>query len=122
MIDLDSFKAINDGYGHDAGDQALRHTAAILKKTFRKNDFIFRYGGDEFVVMMEVREHADMTRAVHRLRENVRLFNERKAVPYTLSLSIGYDLFTPMPGYTIHNFLKHLDDLMYLDKQSRDNG
>ena len=44
MIDLDSFKQINDLYGHDAGDKALISTAEILKKTFRKTDFIIRYG------------------------------------------------------------------------------
>jgi GGDEF domain-containing protein len=54
MIDLDSFKIINDLYGHHSGDQALKSIASILKNTFRKKDFIARYGGDEFIVLMEI--------------------------------------------------------------------
>lgn len=119
MIDLDSFKSINDLYGHDVGDEALRCAAKILKSTFRKNDFIARYGGDEFVVLMDVTEVSALNRAVLRLKENIKQFNAQKAVPYTLSLSVGYDLYTPMPGFTLQKFLKHLDGLMYQEKQKR---
>jgi diguanylate cyclase (GGDEF)-like protein len=120
MIDLDSFKVINDLYGHDVGDEALKSTAKILKRTFRKNDFIARYGGDEFVIVMDIKERADLNRAVHRLKENLKQFNDQKTAPYTLSLSVGYDLYTFMPGFTIQKFLKHIDDLMYQDKQKHD--
>ncbi|OIP35399.1 MAG: hypothetical protein AUK27_04440 [Deltaproteobacteria bacterium CG2_30_66_27] len=52
MIDLDNFKRINDTFGHQAGDHALREVARILKANLRKTDYAFRYGGDEFVVLM----------------------------------------------------------------------
>jgi diguanylate cyclase (GGDEF)-like protein len=116
MIDLDAFKIINDRFGHDAGDEALKYVAGILKKTFRKHDFIARYGGDEFIVLMDIKDASDLNRAVRRLKENVGQFNKQKVVPYNLSLSIGYDTFTPAPSFTLQNFMKHIDSLMYLEK------
>lgn len=52
MLDLDNFKQINDTFGHQAGDHALREVAKILRANLRKTDYAFRYGGDEFVVLM----------------------------------------------------------------------
>ncbi len=118
MIDLNAFKMINDVYGHSVGDEALQYTADILKKTFRKNDFIARYGGDEFVVLGEIEQKEDLLHAIDRLKENVAQFNEQKIAPYTISFSIGYDCFAGKSGTGIAAFLKHLDDLMYRDKQN----
>ncbi|MGM0443156.1 MAG: GGDEF domain-containing protein [Fibrobacterota bacterium] len=53
MIDLDDFKSINDGYGHRAGDEALKHLARILEDSTRDSDLPIRYGGDEFFLIME---------------------------------------------------------------------
>jgi len=52
MLDLDHFKAINDGHGHEAGDRALQHVAALLVDNTRGSDYLFRYGGEEFVVVL----------------------------------------------------------------------
>ncbi len=119
MIDLDSFKMINDLYGHHNGDQALKHIASILKNTFRKKDFIARYGGDEFIVIMEISEKSDLVKMIQRLKENVSLFNIQKSVPYEISLSIGYDCFSnkSVKKMTAEKFLNHIDNLMYLNKQ-----
>ncbi len=114
MIDIDSFKAINDQYGHKSGDQALKHTSEILRKSFRKNDFLARYGGDEFIVFMEIQDKSDLSEAVKRLNENVAAFNAQKIVPYELSLSVGYDYYS---GNSMVEFLEHIDNLMYLEKQ-----
>jgi diguanylate cyclase (GGDEF)-like protein len=121
MIDLNSFKIINDLYGHSAGDDALRHTADILKKTFRKNDFIARYGGDEFIIMASVRDKDDLQRAIGRLRGNVNAFNALNSLPYSISLSIGFDLYDPAAHSSVQNFIHHLDTLMYQDKQNYAN-
>jgi diguanylate cyclase (GGDEF)-like protein len=118
MIDIDDFKKINDLYGHNAGDQALVDTYEILRKTFRKNDFIARFGGDEFVVVMAVSERGDLQRAIDRLKENVASFNEGKSVPYTISLSVGYDCFQDKEDKSAKEFIRHIDDLMYRNKQA----
>ena len=52
LIDLDHFKAINDTHGHEAGDRALQHAAALLVENTRGSDYLFRYGGEEFVVVL----------------------------------------------------------------------
>ena len=52
IMDIDKFKLINDNYGHDIGDQMLRRVASILQTTFREEDYIIRFGGDEFVVLI----------------------------------------------------------------------
>lgn len=122
MIDIDYFKRINDMYGHSAGDQALIDTSEILKKTFRKNDFIARFGGDEFVVVIAVSDKADLQKAIDRLHENVALFNAQKTVPYTISLSIGYDCYFDQTDKTAKDFIRHIDDLMYQDKQLKINN
>ena len=117
MIDIDAFKMINDVYGHDHGDQALKYTAQILRKTFRKTDFIARYGGDEFVAVMKINEPSELSLMVQRLRENMSLFNSQKLTPYEISLSIGYDYYKKDSGISMDEFLKKIDHLMYLNKQ-----
>ncbi|WP_434630628.1 diguanylate cyclase [Chromobacterium sp. CV08] len=52
MLDIDHFKRVNDGHGHDAGDQVLRHVAALLRQSARATDFIARYGGEEFLLLL----------------------------------------------------------------------
>lgn len=118
MVDVDSFKTINDQFGHSAGDQALVDTSEILKKTFRKNDFIARFGGDEFVIVMALQEKSDLQKAIERLNENVRQFNAQKTVPYTISLSVGYDCYFDQSDKTAKDFIAHLDTLMYRDKNT----
>lgn len=119
MIDVNSFKQINDLYGHTAGDNALICVADILKRSFRKNDFIARYGGDEFVVIVEISEKAELTGMINRLREHVEYYNSTRNFPYELSLSIGYDVYKTKAGVSIQKFYKHIDKLMYEDKRGR---
>ena len=116
MLDLDSFKSINDLYGHDAGDEALKHIAKLLGRTFGKNDFIARYGGDEFVIVMDACTNEEIGEAILRLRQNIQEFNDQRLLPYPLSLSIGYDLFRPGSDASVTDFIKRIDSLMYADK------
>jgi diguanylate cyclase (GGDEF)-like protein len=116
MIDINSFKKINDIYGHSIGDEALQNTAGILKKSFRKNDCITRYGGDEFIVLAIFRQKKDLALAISRLKENVEKFNQQHIAKYTLSLSMGYDFYYGRSKEEFAEFLKHLDRLMYRDK------
>jgi len=119
MIDVDSFKMINDRYGHTVGDQALKAVADILKDSFRKIDFIARYGGDEFVVLLELENELDIINAVERLNQNVDRFNLKRNTPFSLALSIGVDSFDYKSKITSEEFMKRIDRLMYNDKMDK---
>ncbi len=71
VIDLDDFKQVNDTYGHDAGDAVLREFGEVLRNTLRKVDMVFRFGGEEFVVLLPRLEGDSAFRAGERLREAV---------------------------------------------------
>jgi diguanylate cyclase (GGDEF)-like protein/PAS domain S-box-containing protein len=71
LFDVDRFKSINDSYGHDAGDQVLKHIATICKQVFRDIDIVARLGGDEFVIMMPETALNQAKRAADRLRRLV---------------------------------------------------
>ena len=71
MIDADNFKAINDTYGHLAGDEVLRVIAIIVKSELRTNDVLFRYGGEEFIIIMPNTSEAEASIPLERLREKL---------------------------------------------------
>lgn len=118
MIDVVCFKKINDHYGHDMGDQALRAISQLLRETFRHCDFIARYGGDEFVVLAEARGLAELESMVERLQAHVRAFNARAAYPFKLRLSVGYKMYDEEENISAAQFLKQLDQRMYADKDA----
>lgn len=72
IVDIDHFKEVNDTYGHAAGDAAIADLAAILKFEMRKHDRVFRFGGEEFVVLLDVDTHDELWTASERLRQAVR--------------------------------------------------
>lgn len=118
MIDINNFKQINDQYGHAAGDAALVYLSHILKKTFPQNTFIARYGGDEFVIIMDVNEKVSINQYIGVLRDNMNNFNLKNIVPYSLEISIGCDFYDTGSNMNDCEFLNHIDNLMYLEKEN----
>lgn len=122
MMDLDHFKMINDTYGHSMGDQVLVEAAQILKASFRKADMICRYGGDEFIVLIDRKHESEAAADIAKLRENVQKYNEKKKLPCEIRFSIGCETFDIGNQNSAKEFLERLDTLMYMDKRrSRDN-
>ena len=121
MFDLDGFKQINDRFGHDVGDDALKDAAHIIKNSLRKNDFVARVGGDEFVAILDVNNTDILQKAVGRIEENVKDFNRHSAKPYSISFSIGYDIYGSHTKMKLDDFFKHVDDLMYKNKREKEN-
>lgn len=71
LFDLDSFKKVNDAFGHLAGDMALRYVSRVLQDVLNENTAAFRYGGEEFAVLISHRSPADVVRIANRLREEI---------------------------------------------------
>jgi diguanylate cyclase (GGDEF)-like protein len=116
LIDLNDFKIINDKYGHKTGDEALQDTVSILKKCLRQSDFIARFGGDEFIVVMDVDNRAILNQTIDRILQHVTIFNSETKKPYRLSLAMGYDVYDPRSKMTYEEFIMKIDALMYVNK------
>jgi diguanylate cyclase (GGDEF)-like protein/PAS domain S-box-containing protein len=116
FMDLDRFKQINDGFGHQVGDQALREFARRLGECVRKGDAIGRLGGDEFIVLAEGVESLEDAQALARKVE------ETMEAPFAgtgapLRTSIGVALYRAPADAS--QFLREADHAMYLVKQRR---
>lgn len=118
MVDVDYFKAINDNFGHLEGDNALVDVVNALKKAcqpFRKRPYIARYGGDEFIVVLE-----GMGADAAALRESIpRILKEeaRPGAPYTLQVSMGVAEYDP--GMTPEDMIAAADEALYEIKRNR---
>jgi diguanylate cyclase (GGDEF)-like protein len=115
MLDLDYFKQINDQCGHSVGDKALIEMAGILHASVRKTDFVARYGGDEFIVILETGDLLVLEDVSARIKANIAASN-RPPKPYTLSASMGKAIFDLELDRNFDIFIKRLDRLMYEDK------
>lgn len=114
--DLDRFKAVNDTLGHAAGDALLRQFADCLKASFRRDDFIARTGGDEFIVYLRNISDPDQAeQKARRLMETVGEAFAGYARDFGLSLSLGISLF-PSDGTSFDELMERADEALYYAK------
>lgn len=114
FLDLDHFKFINDKHGHMCGSQALREAADVIKNTIRKIDIAFRYGGDEFVIIMPETSKEHCMIVCKKLLKNFRdhIYLEKEGISCQLTSSIGFATY-PTDADNIEEILKLADDAMY---------
>jgi GGDEF domain-containing protein len=100
------------------GDNALENTANLLKSCIRNSDFIARYGGDEFCIVLDISDKSDLEAIVGRIYSSVEKHNKSGLYPYELDFSMGYAVYDQHLFKSSEEFLKYLDVLMYEHKQS----
>lgn len=113
LIDIDDFKKINDRYGHLHGDKVLQKLGAALRETIRRIDLVFRWGGEEFLVLLKGLTIGDSYKIADRLRQHIQSLNilpEKEVV----TISAGVDGLPP-PIYLEH-LIKRTDKALYVAK------
>jgi diguanylate cyclase (GGDEF)-like protein len=118
FMDLNGLKRINDSLGHQAGDQALRDTADVLRDTFRSSDILARIGGDEFVAMAHLHSTQDLHALSGRLRDHLQAFNQTHRRPYPLNISVGMTLVDIPTEEDLESLLARADAAMYEEKRA----
>jgi diguanylate cyclase len=113
FVDLDGFKAINDSWGHAAGDELLRMAADRLKDAVRPHGCVTRFGGDEFVIVLEdIANRFDATQVSERILRAFRQSIQLSYGEYAIGVSIGISMF-PVDGREPRRLLQNADIAMY---------
>lgn len=115
MIDINNFKLINDRCGHILGDEAIIAVARTLEAEFRRDDFICRFGGDEFVVITKHGELGNLNAAVQSVNESLSALHWEGTFPFQLSVSAGYAQYSSK-AKTLDSLIKLADTMMFVQK------
>ena len=120
MMDVDHFKAVNDQYGHQVGDDVLRQVTQLTRERLRDDALLARYGGEEFTVLLPVRSHLEASAVAERLRQMLALTPcETRGGPVTITVSIGVAFH--QPDLTLEDVLAQADACLYEAKQAGRN-
>lgn len=120
FIDLDRFKPVNDNFGHDAGDNILREISKRLKNALRSNDLLFRIGGDEFLVLVDLSDQLDEKQILMDVSDKI---CHQASTPFTIedrAISIGASIgagIYPKDNQSLLQLVALTDDAMYQAKR-----
>jgi two-component system cell cycle response regulator len=119
LLDLDNFKVFNDTYGHVEGDQVLRRLGQVVKRCLRETDSAYRYGGEEFTILLPMTTISDSIVSAERILEEFKKenFSPAPGEDVYLTVSIGLDQYKPQED--MKAFVQRVDQLMY---QAKKNG
>jgi diguanylate cyclase (GGDEF)-like protein len=116
FLDIDHFKVINDQHGHDCGDTTLVAVSRLIKENLRKSDTIFRFGGEEFVILVNKMDLASAELLARRIRAAIEhniLVYDMKPIKVTASLGVS----TLRSDDNFDTFIKRADHAMYKAKR-----
>ena len=119
MIDIDHFKILNDTLGHAAGDDFLRSVAQLIRSTIRADDLAFRWGGDEFAVLLQNTEEAAARRLADRLVSLADTIAKTHQVAKRPSLSIGFAAINLLSDHSEEAIVEAADRVLYRTKAER---
>lgn len=120
MLDIDHFKHINDNHGHSAGDEVLKAVAASIKSQLRNVDMVFRFGGEEFLILLSNTGREAAAMVGERLRFAVQAEDystDGKSIELTVSLGCS----TLLPGESAESLLRRADSALYVAKREGRN-
>ena len=112
ILDIDYFKSVNDRFGHLYGDEVLLHFSTLMEKTFHYSDFLFRYGGEEFVVILNRKDHDQVREVLEKFRESVATYIFPSG---RLTVSIGYSRVDLEKAP--HRMMEEADNALYYAKE-----
>jgi len=115
-LDINDFKNVNDSYGHDYGDTAIKTVAAIIRKSFTNHCTCYRFGGDEFIIISSETNREKIESQLKTMIKN--LEEERKKDNPLPTISYGYSTFRGGRKVDFHKILKEADDQMYHYKRT----
>jgi diguanylate cyclase (GGDEF)-like protein/PAS domain S-box-containing protein len=118
LLDLDNFKVFNDAYGHIEGDQVLQRLGQVVKRCLREADFAYRYGGEEFTILLPMTTSADGAFTAERIRTEFKkeIFSPAPGEDVNLTVSIGLAQYKPQEE--MKAFVRRADKLMYQGKKN----
>jgi diguanylate cyclase (GGDEF)-like protein/PAS domain S-box-containing protein len=118
VLDLDDFKAFNDTYGHVEGDQVLSRLGQVVKRCLRQTDSAYRYGGEEFTILLPMTTSADGAVTAERIRMEFRdeIFSPAPGQDVHVTVSIGLGQYKPQED--MKAFVHRIDQLMYQGKKN----
>lgn len=112
LLDIDHFKRYNDKYGHKVGDKVLKAVAGILRRSVRKVDTVFRYGGEEFAIVVPETNFNDVSKLAERVRSNVEKESKKiKSIRHHVTISLG--VATYKKEYKLGKIVESADQLLY---------
>jgi diguanylate cyclase (GGDEF)-like protein len=123
MLDIDYFKQINDNYGHKAGDMILAKTAQLISQEIRKEDYLIRFGGEEFLIFIKRGQNTtnlayEIAQRIRQKIQNTPFTYEDKTIHITVSIGIACD---PAHFKTVSLAIKHADEMLYHAKREGRN-
>lgn len=121
ILDLDNFKKVNDTYGHLAGDGVLAHVGEILKDCVRHEDFVGRYGGEEFIVITSSYDPLHIAAVAERIRSRVEDFEFITENGYTIRMTISIGTSLYLPGMSVEKAIEMTDEALYDAKREGKN-
>jgi len=120
MLDIDFFKAINDKYGHLAGDEALKEVTKCISQTARESDHIFRFGGEEFAILLNGTDLKGAKLLAERLRKAIQSITiNYEATQFCLTVSMGVTLYRQ--NEPLEKMMKRADEALYKGKETGRN-
>ena len=121
MVDIDHFKKINDTYGHKIGDEVLQHVTEAISKSIRPDDFLIRYGGEEFLILVKKTRYTSIKEVAERIRRDVEnsIFTHKKLhIQVTVSIGVVDRIETYKK---VSDAVKRADEMLYSAKRSGRN-